>query len=50
MVESAQSGIGDKMSDLLKAVERSIRASEENKETLTEAHELSTCMHADFVK
>ena len=42
MVESAQPDISDKLSELLKVVERSIKASEQNKETLTEAHELGT--------
>jgi hypothetical protein len=50
MVESAQPDIADKLSELLKAVERSIKASEQNKETFTEAHELGTRKHADLIK
>ena len=50
MVESAQPDIADKLSELLKAVERSIKASEQNKETFTEAHELGTHKHADLIK
>ncbi|CAB4028479.1 Hypothetical predicted protein [Paramuricea clavata] len=50
MVESAQHDIADKLSELLKAVERSIKASEQNKETLTEAHELGTRKHTDLIK
>jgi hypothetical protein len=50
MFESAQPDIADKLSELLNAVERSIKASEQNKETLTEAHELGTRKHADLIK
>jgi hypothetical protein len=50
MVESAQPDIADKLSELLKAVERSIKASEQNKETLTEVHELGTRKHTDLIK
>ncbi|CAB4031104.1 Hypothetical predicted protein [Paramuricea clavata] len=50
MVESAQPDIADKLSELLKAVERSIKAREQNKETLTEAHELGTRKHTDLIK
>jgi hypothetical protein len=50
MVESAQPDIADKLSELLKAAERSIKASEQNQETLTEAHELGTRKHTDLIK
>jgi hypothetical protein len=50
MVESAQLDIEDKLSELLKAVERSIKTSEQNKETLTEVHEFGTRKHADLIK
>ena len=50
MVESAQPDIADKLSELLKAAERSIKASKQNQETLTEAHELGTRKHTDLIK
>ena len=47
---SEQPDIAAKLSELLKAVEKSITTSEQNKDTLTDAHELAIRNQTDLLK
>ena len=47
---TAMSGCSLKLSELLKAVEKSITTSEQNKDTLTNAHELAIRKQTDLLK
>ena len=47
---SEQPDIAAKLSELLKAVEKSITTTEQNKDTFTNAHELAILKQADLLK
>ena len=42
--------VAEKLSDLLKAIEKSVRSTEANKQTLTETNELGIRYHTNLVK